>query len=475
MRLKTTLSLVAIFPFTRAIQPLDMLMDYLGHSTGAVGKLRDKNEHWENFLENGQARSNGGADQPLSVLIVSQYFFPENFGINAVVSDLQRRGHNVTVLTGMPNYPSGTFFDGYGGWKIRRETWNSATVIRIPVMARGYNSWPRLVLNYLSYAVSASILGPFVLKRRPDVILVYQPSPVTTALPAIVMRLVTGANIVLWVQDIWPESVTATGAVKNRLIIGALKQLVKLIYHSSSIIAVQSRQFVDLVGRLAAPASDIRYLPNTADYFYRPVEVPFDAPERKFFRPGFTILFAGNLGLAQGLETVLSAIARLKERKDIQWVFVGDGRLRGWLEHQIQEQGLSGNVQIVGSFPPERMPFFFALADTLLMTLRDEQIFSLTVPSKLQAYLACGRPILGAISGEAANILMTSGAGLVAPPNDPERLAEMASAMAKMPREQLDALGKAALDYQSREFDRDYWLDQLEKWLQELSNRRSSS
>ena len=406
----------------------------------------------------------------ISVLVVSQYFSPEAFGVNALVAELQERGHSVTVLTGMPNYPSGVFADGYGGWKVQRETWKNASVIRIPIFARGQNSRFRLAMNYLSFAINASILAPFVVKSSPDVILVYQMSPVTMALPAIAVKLFTRSKILLWVQDIWPESLTATGAVKSRFILGSLRLLVKLIYGCSSVIAVQSRQFVDSIRELAPPASDIRYLPNTADRFYRPVEVPFDAPERKLFRPGFNILFAGNLGLAQDLETVLSAIGHLKDRKDIQWVFMGDGRQRAWLENQIQKQDLGDNVQVLGSFPPEKMPLFFAIVDVLLITLRDESIFSLTVPSKLQTYLACGRPVLGAISGEAANILTGSGAGLAVSPSEPERLAQMALSMAQMPKERLDAFGKAALEYDRREFNRDQWMDRLEGWLRELSD-----
>jgi colanic acid biosynthesis glycosyl transferase WcaI len=411
----------------------------------------------------------------LSVLVVSQYFSPENFGVNALVAELQERGHSVTVLTGMPNYPSGVFVDGYGGWKVHCESWKNASVIRIPIFARGQNSRLRLMMNYLSFAINASLLAPLFVKSRPDVILVYQMSPVTMALPAIVVKLFTRSQILLWVQDIWPESLVATGAVKNRVALVALRLIVRMIYRCSSIIAVQSRQFEKFIRPLALPASDIRYLPNTADRFYRPVEVPLDAPERKLFRPGFNILFAGNLGLAQNLETVLASIALLKDRKDIQWVFIGDGRRRAWLEHQIQDQGLADNVQILGSFPPEQMPVFFAIADALLITLRDERIFSLTVPSKLQTYLACGRPVLGAISGEAANILTEAGAGPVASPGDPKQLAEMVIAMAQLPREQLDALGKAALEYQRNEFDRDQWMDRLECWLRELSGPASIS
>ena len=201
-------------------------------------------------------------------------------------------------------------------------------MIRVPIIARGRSSRLKLALNYLSYAISASILAPFLVKTRPDVILVYQLSPVTMALPAIVLKLIKGSKVLLWVQDIWPESLRATGIIKNPLIVGSVKFVVRLIYRHSSIIAVQSRRFIDFIRPLATPASDIRYLPNTADRFYRPVEVAPDAPERKFFRPGFNILFAGNLGSAQGLETVLGAIVRLKDHKNIQWIFVGDGRCR---------------------------------------------------------------------------------------------------------------------------------------------------
>lgn len=404
----------------------------------------------------------------LSVLVVSQYFFPELFGINNIVADLQERGHRVTVLTGTPNYPTGVFFKGYGGWKVRRDTWKNATIIRVPILARGQNSRLRLALNYISFAASAGILAPFVVKARPDVILVYQLSPATMALPAMLMKLLTRSKIILWVQDIWPDSLVATGAVKSPIILGMLRLMVRLMYRCSSIIAVQSRQFEQFIRPLTLPESDIRYLPNTAERFYQPVNVPPDAPERKLFRPGFNILFAGNLGLAQNLEAILAAIGRLKDRKDIQWVFVGDGRRRLWLEQQVQEQGLTDNVNFLGSFPPEKMPCLFAIADALLITLRDEDIFSLTIPSKLQTYLACGRPILGAISGEAATILAEAGAGLTARPDAPEQLAEMALTMAQMPRERLDALGKAALEYQRTEFDRDQWLDRLESWLQEL-------
>jgi colanic acid biosynthesis glycosyl transferase WcaI len=172
---------------------------------------------------------------------------------------------------------------------------------------------------------------------------------------------------------------------------------------------------------------------------------------------------------------VLAAIALLKDRKDIQWVFVGDGSLRAWLEHQIRDQDLAGNVQVLGYFPPERMPIFFAIADALLITLRDERILSLTIPSKLQSYLACGRPVLGAVSGEAAHILAEAGAGPVASPSDSKQLAEMAIAMAQLPREKLDALGNAALEYQRNEFDRDRWMNRLESWLRELSGPASIS
>jgi colanic acid biosynthesis glycosyl transferase WcaI len=411
--------------------------------------------------------------RPLSILVFCQYFFPENFGVNAIAVDLASRGHRVTVLTGMPNYPSGTFAPGYGGCKVRRETYQGVQVIRVPLVARSKNSRIRLALNYLSYAFNACLLAPFLVRDKPDVMLVYQLSPVTIALPALLMKAVTGSKVLLWVQDIWPESVSATTAIQNGVILGLLRSLVRLVYRGSSIIAVQSPRFIDFIRPLAPLAADFRYLPNTVDNFYKPVNVGPNTPQRRFFRKGFTLLFAGNLGLAQDIDSVVDAIERLRHRVDIQWIFVGDGQRRSWLERQIRERGLSDNAQVIGPFPPEQMPVFFALADALLMTLRDEQIFSLTIPSKLQSYLACGRPILGAIDGAAADVLTESGAGLVALPNDPERLAEAVTMMADLPLEHRLRMAQAALSYHKREFDRQFWIGRLDGWLAELATSGS--
>lgn len=407
----------------------------------------------------------------LSITIFCQYFFPENFGINTVAADLAARGHRVTVLTGMPNYPSGIFTSGYGGWKVRREVYRGVEVVRVPIVARGQKSRIRLALNYLSYAISASVLAPFLLRQRPDVLLVYQLSPVTIALPALVIRAIRRCGLVLWVQDIWPDSVGATDAIRNRAVLGALRWLVRQIYRRSEIIAVQSPHFIEFIRPLAPPNADFRYLPNTVDAFYRVIEVAQNAPERAYFRPGFTIVFAGNLGLAQDLESIVGAMTLLKDRPDIQWIFIGNGQRRDWLESEIRDRGLAGNAQVIGSFPPEQMPAFFALADVLLMTLRDEPIFSLTVPSKLQSYLACGRPVLGAVSGAAAEALIASGAGLVARPGNAESLAQAAIALSDMPSERRQTMGDAALQYHAQNFDRHAWLGRLEQWLRELAGR----
>jgi glycosyltransferase involved in cell wall biosynthesis len=409
----------------------------------------------------------------LSIVIFSQYFSPENFGINTLAADLASRGHAVTVLTGMPNYPSGIFAEGYGGWKVRRETYRGVQVVRVPIISRGQGSRVRLALNYLSYAVNATMFAPFLLRQKMDALLVYQLSPITIAIPAIVIKALRKRDVLLWVQDIWPESVTATGALKNSSVLAILRWLVRMIYRRSTIIAVQSTHFTDFIRLLAPPKADFRYLPNTVDDLYRVIDVPPDAPERAYFRPGFTIVFAGNLGLAQDLETIVGAISRLRSRRDIQWIFIGNGQRRGWLEDQIRDLGLSETVQVIGSFPPERMPTFFALADVLLMTLRDEPIFSLTVPSKLQSYMACGRPVLGAVSGAAAEALVEARAGLVARPGSADGLAEAALALADMPAEKRRDMGAAALTYHTQKFDRGYWLSILERWLLELADRNS--
>src|SRR5262245_32064976 len=198
----------------------------------------------------------------MRVLVVSQYFYPENFNINHIASDLVRMGHDVTVLTGMPNYPSGRFAKGYGGWRISRETYRGVSVVRVPMIRRGRGTAFDLILNYLSYAVMASLLGPWVMRDRPDVVFVYQVSPLTVGLPALVMSFFRRAPIVFWIQDLWPETLVALNVLKSKGLVNLVRQMARTIYRRCSMILVQSPVLETHIRPLCRSETEIRYLPQ---------------------------------------------------------------------------------------------------------------------------------------------------------------------------------------------------------------------
>jgi glycosyltransferase involved in cell wall biosynthesis len=401
----------------------------------------------------------------MRILIVSQYFWPETFRVNDLARGLTSRGHEVSVLTGIPNYPGGSIFPGYGLFGPLRQAVEGAAVVRVPLVPRGPAGRLRLALNYASFALLATLLAPFRLRGKFDAIVVFEPSPITVALPAIFLSRLRKSPVLLWVQDLWPDSISATEAVRSRWIIRRLESLVRFIYDNSDEILAQSMAFVPRIRELAADDAVIRYFPNWAESEYRPVD-PSPAAAREL-PPGFRIVFAGNIGVAQSFDTILAAAERLRAFPEIQWLVFGDGRRRDAIEREIRDRSLSNSVRLLGRKPVEAMPEYFALADALLVTLRRDPVFSLTIPSKIQSYLACGRPILAALDGEGARIVSASGAGLVSRAEDPEGLAEAAMQLYRMSPDERDRMGRRGLEYSRANFDRDTLLDQLEQWIRD--------
>lgn len=404
----------------------------------------------------------------MRILIVSQYFWPENFRINDLAAGLAEKGHRVSVLTGKPNYPGGRFFPGYSMFGRSVEAYRGVEVVRVPLIPRGKGGRLALPFNYLSFALMASVLGPFRCPSKYDVIFVYEPSPVTVGLPAIVMKKIKGAPILFWVQDLWPESLAATGAVKSPVVIRGVERLVRFIYRNSDWILVQSRAFRPSIEQLGVGASRIRYYPNSAEGYYMPVHLEEDDPERKELPDGFRVMFAGNIGEAQDFATILDAAENLKGHPDIKWVILGDGRMRTWVETRIRELGLSGTVHLLGSHPPESMPRFFAAADSLLVTLRKEPIFSLTIPSKVQTYLACARPIVAALDGEGARVIDEAGAGITCRAGDPKALAGAVLGMYRKTGREREEMGCKGRKYFEEQFERGMLIDRLDGWMKEI-------
>jgi len=404
----------------------------------------------------------------VKLLIISQYFWPENFRINDLAKALVERGHEVTILTGKPNYPTGTFFSGYGFLKPREEQHDGVTIKRVPLIPRGHSSALRLIFNYLSFVFFASLLAPFRCRDNYDLIFVYEPSPITVALPAIAMRQLKSIPMLLWVQDLWPESLSATGAITSPRIIAMVRWMVRFIYQRCDGILVQSRGFIEPTIASGAKHEQIRYFPNWAEDLYRPdkqgataVQIT-DMPQH-----GFTILFAGNLGAAQSLETIIDAADHTRS-ENVHWVILGDGRMSAWMKEQIQQRDLEQYVHMLGRKPVESMPQYFTLADALLVTLRPDPIFSRTIPSKVQSYLACGRPIIAALDGEGARIVRDSAAGVVVDAGDADALAKAVVALKATSVDERRQMGQCGRAYFESNFESEMLISQLERWMEEM-------
>lgn len=410
----------------------------------------------------------------MRILIISQYFWPENFIINHLASGLVRRGHQVDVLTGMPNYPQGKFYDGYQSFRPLREDYEGVNVVRVPLVARG-DSRLQLAANYLSFSVSAAVLGPTLLSNHYDVALVYAPSPATIGLVGVEFKALRKLPLTYWVQDLWPDSLDAVGAPRATVIRGAITGIMRRIYRASDLILVPSKGFGDAVVGAGGARDRIRLLPNTVEDFYQPMELPSDAPEREEMPPdAFNVVYGGNLGEAQNLETLVEAADLLRDRRDIRWVLIGDGRRRAAIEAEVSRRKLGARINVLGSRPSALMPRYFALADALVMTLRPDRAFARTIPSKLQAYLACGRPIIASVDGEAASLVEDAGAGFAGPAGDARALANAVIRLLDSTPEQRDAMARAARAYFNAHYARERVLDNLVAILTEAADSRQS-
>jgi glycosyltransferase involved in cell wall biosynthesis len=409
----------------------------------------------------------------VKLLVVSQYFWPENFRINDLVADMVGRGHEVTVLTGQPNYPLGRFFPGYGWARPCTESYQGARVIRVPLVPRGSAGAIRLALNYLSFAVFGALGAWLRLRGKFDAVFVFEVSPITVGIPAIVASRRFKAPILFWVLDLWPESLTAAGGVKSPRVLRAVERLVRWIYRNCARVLVQSRGFVPEITRHGVPHSNILYFPSWGESLFQPLQHANSAllpplPD------GFKVLFAGNIGEAQDLPAVLKAAGLLRDRTDIHWLIVGDGRMAAWAKEEVQRRGLS-QVHFLGRHPLESMPHFYAAADALLLPLKRDPIFALTIPGKLQSYLACARPILAMLDGEGARIVQESGAGLACPAGDAEGLAKQVLSLTAMSDTERQAMGLNGRICYEANFDRTRLFDQLETWLEDAIQERKQS
>ncbi len=396
----------------------------------------------------------------MKILLVTQYFFPENFKSNDIAFELVKRGHEVTVLTGLPNYPEGKFFNGYGFFKKRRETINGVKVIRALLIPRGKGGGIRLLLNYFSWAFFASIRALFLaFQDKFDAVLVHEPSPITQGFPAIVIKKIQKNPIYFWVLDLWPESLTSAGGVKNKTVLSFFTGMVKYIYNNSDKILISSKGFRESIITKGNYENKLVYFPNWAEDSILKGDLNYPIPK---LPQGFKILFAGNIGVAQDVYSIVKAALILKEKLDIHFVFVGDGRSKQELEDFVITNNLSQTVHFLGRFPIEAMKTFFTKSDVLLVSLKDELIFNLTVPAKLQAYLCTQKPILGILNGEGAELITEANCGFSTNAGNSEGLAKEIVKLYELSEEQRSILGQNGFKYFEENFTMTKCIDNLE-------------
>ncbi len=399
----------------------------------------------------------------MKILVVTQYFWPEQFKVNDLCDALIERGHQVTVYTGLPNYPEGKLYDGYsilrGPYRERR---NGFEIIRIPFIPRGKSKNIQLVFNYLTFFIAATLLAPFLVKGKFDKIFVYEPSPITVAIPGIFLKYIKKAPMFFWVTDLWPESLTATNVVKNKYVIKRVERLVGWLYKHSDKILISSNGYSNRVKELGGRDSQIIYFPQWAESLY------LQSHNSSFVdtmipSSGFKIMFAGNIGTSQDFKTIIRAAILLKDHANIHFLVLGDGLMRKWAEAEILKHNLKNNFHFLGKKPIEMMPYYYSHADVMLMSLTDNALFSITVPSKLQTYMAAKKPILASMNGEGSDIVKRWNAGISVEASNPELLVEAILKMSSMHCDELKQFGSNAFKCYLAEFEREMLISKLEK------------
>lgn len=396
------------------------------------------------------------------ILIVSQYFYPEQFRINDIATEWVKRGYKVTVLTGIPNYPQGKFYKGYNWFKNRKETWNGIEIIRIPLFARG-KSFIGMVMNYFSFVVSGFFWKCFT-KIRADVVFTFEVSPMTQALIGVWYSKKHKIPNYLYVQDLWPENVEIVTGIKSPLVIGPIEKMVNYIYKNCDKIFATSPSFVQSIQkRVFDDREKVLYWPQYAEDFYHPTEkksalIPQDGI--------LNITFTGNIGTAQGLEILPETAKLMKERYiAVRFNIVGDGRNKDNLIRCIKENDVEEYFNLIGWQPAEKIPEILSASDAAFLSFADNPLYSMTIPAKLQSYMACGIPILASACGETKRVIEEAECGYVSKIGNSEELARVIIKFAALSSQYKNNISRNAVMYCGMHFDKRKLHDQISKEL----------
>lgn len=404
----------------------------------------------------------------MHILLVSQYFYPENFRVNDLATEWVKRGYKVTVLTGIPNYPMGKFYDGYDKKHRTRESWNGVNVIRIPLIPRG-NSSNKIInsigmtRNYFSFLNSGKrwVKSKEAADLHADIVFTFGMSPMTQAKIGVWYGKRFNVPSILYVQDLWPENVETITGIHNRLIIGPIDKMVDNFYRDTDLILATSPSFVDAIvnRKIKVDRNKVHYWPQYAEEFYRPIEPQkIDGIEDD---DCFKIAFTGNIGTAQGLD-VLPRTAKLLSNKKIKFVIVGNGRYQAEFERLIDELKVKHMFTLIPRVPAEKIPEILSVVDAGFISFNNTSLWEMTIPAKLQSYMACGKPIIASASGETKRIISEARCGICTEIGNADALAK---GISEFVNSDIQGMGLNSRHYFETHFVKKKLMDEMDNYL----------
>jgi len=395
----------------------------------------------------------------MKILLVTQYFWPENFRINDLIKELRKKKISLTVLTNNPTYPNKIIYSDFYKNKKKYRKFYKSKIIRFANFSRSNNS-AMLLLNYIWFVLMATIVAILHLRKiKFDLVFVYAPSPITVAIPAIIFSKIKKIPLVLWVLDLWPETLKGVGVVNSRFLLNAIAKIVSIIYKNCAFILGQSRSFVLDIKKFCKREdfSKIIYFPNWAENIFS------NRKKNKNKKNYFNILFAGNIGEAQDFNSIVKTAEKLKNDIKINWTILGDGRKIDWLKKTVKQKKIDNIFKILGRYPLKKMPYFYNRADALLVSLKDNEVFEKTIPGKLQSYLLYGKPILGMLNGEGNKIIKNSKSGYVVKAGDFNSLAKNIIKLKNLSDKKRKNMGENGKKYALKEFKKNNLINKLIK------------
>lgn len=394
----------------------------------------------------------------MKILVVTQYFWPEEFRINDICKEFKNNGHEVDVLTGLPNYPKGKYFNGYSLFKYGPKKYEGINIYRCAMLPRGENNVVGMILNYISFVVAGTIrLIPLLFKKY-DRVFVFQISPITTAIPAILISKLKGIKSFIYVQDLWPETFYSIKNIQNKTIRKTFKYICIKIYNSFNVLLIASRGYNEILSSYGIKKEKIEYFPQWGEDIF---ETMVNGENIGIKNEKFKIMFAGNIGKAQGVDTIIYAANKVRENTDIEWIILGDGSEFENIKKLITELKLQDTVKLLGRKPVDEMPNYFSQASAMLVTLKDEFIFNNTVPAKVQAYMAAGKPIIACANGETAHLITQCNCGVSCKASNSEDLARAVNKLFNLDIEERVKMGENGLLFYRENFTKNKLVNRL--------------